>query len=256
VAADADPKAASHQLKAEHTPTAVAARLAGDPRRNYLRDFIYGAIDGCVTTFAIVSGATGAGLSTGIVIVLGFANLLADGFSMAVSNYLGTKADLQLLERARQIEESHVDTIPDGEKEEIRQIFAQKGFDGELLERVVEVIVGDRKLWIETMLREEWGLSLSGPSPWNAAVVTFLAFGCVGLIPLLPFTLLLPFDVDDRLLFTVSSAMTAVTFFAVGALKSRYVAESWLRAGTETLLMGGGAATLAYVVGALLRGLV
>ncbi len=245
----------SSELKAEHTPAAVAARIAGDPGRSYLRDFVYGAIDGCVTTFAVVSGAIGAGLSSGVVIVLGFANLLADGFSMAVSNYLGTKADLQLLERARQIEESHVDTIPDGEEEEIRQIFAQKGFEGELLERVVKVIVADRKLWIETMLREEWGLSLTGPSPRNAAIVTFLAFVLVGLIPLLPFTLLLPLDVEDWILFVVSAGMTAVTFFGVGALKSRYVAESWIRAGTETLLMGGGAATLAYIVGVLLRGL-
>lgn len=244
----------SPELKAEHTPAAVARRIAGDPARSYLRDFVYGAIDGCVTTFAVVSGAIGAGLSSGVVIVLGFANLLADGFSMAVSNYLGTKADQQLLDKARRIEESHVDAIPDGEREEIRQIFAQKGFEGELLERVVKVIVADRKLWIETMLREEWGLALTGPSPWNAAIVTFLAFVVVGLVPLLPFTLLLPLSPSDWMLFLVSSGMTAVTFFAVGALKSRYVAESWIRAGTETLLMGGGAAVLAYVVGVLLHG--
>ena len=74
------------------------------------------------------------------------------------------------------MEESHLDTIPDGEAEEIRQIFQQKGFDGDLLDRVVEVITADRKLWVETMLREEWGLSLVSVSPLKAALVTFTAF--------------------------------------------------------------------------------
>ena len=99
-----------------------------------------------MTTSAVVSGAVGADLFSGMVIILGFANLLADGFSMAVSNYLDTKADQQLLHRARRVEESHVDEIPDGKVEEIRQVFQQKGFDGDLLDRVVDVIRADRKL--------------------------------------------------------------------------------------------------------------
>jgi VIT1/CCC1 family predicted Fe2+/Mn2+ transporter len=244
----------SAALQAEHTPAAVALRIAGDRSPSYLRDFVYGAIDGCVTTFAVVSGAIGAELSSGIVIVLGFANLLADGFSMAVSNYLGTKAEAQVLARARQIEEAHVDEIPHGEEEEIRQIFANKGFEGQLLDRVVQVIIADRKVWVETMLKEEWGLALTGPSPVKAAATTFAAFVIVGLVPLLPFTLLAPLELNRSLMFAASIVMTAITFFAVGALKSRYVAESWIRAGGETLLMGGGAAALAYVVGVLLKG--
>jgi hypothetical protein len=129
--------------------------------------------------------------------------------------------------------------------------FTKKGFEGELLDRVVEVITGNRKLWIETMLKEEWWLSLAEVSPTRAAAVTFFAFIIVGMMPLLPF---LVFD-DGSLPFTFSIGMTAAVFFGIGALKSRYVAESWIRAGLETLLMGGGAATLAYVVGVLLRGL-
>jgi VIT1/CCC1 family predicted Fe2+/Mn2+ transporter len=144
-------------------------------------------------------------------------------------------------------------TIPDPSPlhAEIREIFHQKGFEGELLDRVVEVITGNRQLWIETMLKEEWGLSLAEISPTRAAAVTFFAFIIVGMVPLLPF---LVFD-DGSLPFTLSIGMTAAVFFGIGALKARYVSESWIRAGLETLLMGGGAATLAYVVGVLLRGL-
>ena len=242
-------------LQAEHTPEAVAARIAAETPHVYLRDFVYGAIDGCVTTFAVVAGAMGAGLSSGIVLILGFANLIADGFSMAVSNYLGTKADRQLLQRARRIEEDHVEEIPEGEIEEIREIFRQKGFEGDLLERVVTVITGDRRLWVDTMLREEWGLALAGPSPLKAAVSTFAAFNIVGLIPLLPFVLFYFINVSPETAFAVSCIITAAAFFGVGAMKARYVAESWWRAGGETLAMGGGAALLAYVVGVLLSGL-
>ena len=242
-------------LEAEHTPAAVARRIAGDPQQSFLRDFVYGAIDGCVTTFAVVAGAIGADLSSGVILILGFANLLADGFSMGVSNYLGTKSERQLVERARRIEENHVDVIPHGEAEEIRQIFEQKGFEGELLDRVVEVITGNRKLWVETMLREEWGLSLTPMSPWKAAAATFTAFLVVGLVPLLPFTVFHFTGNDAAAAFIVSCAATGLTFFGVGALRSRYVAERWWRSGLETLLMGGGAAALAYFVGVALEGL-
>ncbi len=250
-----DEQQQQERLRAEHAPEEVARRIDGSPSPSYLRDFVYGSIDGCVTTFAVVSGVIGAELSIAVVVILGFANLLADGFSMAVSNFLGTRAEEQLLRRARRTEEEHIDVIPEGEVREIREIFRRKGFEGELLERVVDVITGDRRLWIETMLQDEWGLSLVGPNPWKAASVTFIAFVAVGLIPLLPFTLLLNSDLTPRSLFAVSAVMTGVAFFAVGALKSRFGVEHWLRAGLETLLLGGGAAAVAYVVGVILRGL-
>lgn len=242
-------------LRAEHTPEAVAERIHLDPPQNYLKDFVYGAIDGCVTTFAVVSGVIGANLETNIVLILGFANLLADGFSMAVSNYLGTKAEQQAILRARQIEEEHVDSIPEGEVEEIRQIFRQKGFEGKLLERLVKVITGDRKLWVETMLKEEWGLSLTPVSPARAGIATFVAFVVVGFVPLLPFTVARLTGIDGQTSLVLSISFTALTFFLVGVLKARYVAQSWFRSGFETLLMGGGAAILAYAVGVALRGL-
>lgn len=240
-------------LESEHTQKAVEARLATDPAQNFVRDFVYGAIDGCVTTFAVVAGAIGADLRYSVVIILGFCNLVADGFSMAVSNYLGTKSDLQLLRQARRTEERHIDKIPEGEVREVREIFRQKGFEGELLDRVTEVICGDRKLWIETMVREEWGLSGVIPSPWKSAVITFVSFVLVGFLPLLPFTISLVVAVPQRALFGWSTFLTGAAFFGIGAMKSRYVSDSWWRAGLETLLMGGGAATLAYWVGVILR---
>ena len=161
-------KIAADFLKREHTDEAIARRLAAAKSHSYLGDFVLGAVDGAVTTFAIVAGAAGAGLSNGIVLVLGLANVLADGFSMAAGNFLRARSDQQLLEQFRLMEEAHIDRIPEGEREEIRQIFRGKGFDGEMLERVVQVITEDRQQWVNTMLTEEWGLRLEPPSPWRA----------------------------------------------------------------------------------------
>ena len=131
-------------MEHEHSPGAIRDRLATEPRHTYLRDWVYGGIDGAVTTFAIVSGVMGAELPPGIVLVLGVANLVADGFSMAASNYAGTRTERDELRYWEAVEHRHVDTVPEGEREEVRQIFRQKGLSGEDLERVVAAITADR----------------------------------------------------------------------------------------------------------------
>jgi VIT1/CCC1 family predicted Fe2+/Mn2+ transporter len=240
------------ELLKSHTPDAIERRLSAPLSHSYLRDFVYGGIDGAVTTFAVVSGVAGAELSSGIVIVLGFANLIGDGFSMAASNFLGSRAELQQLEGARVAEEQHIDAYPEGEREEIRQILAAKGFAGTDLDRAVDIITSDRKLWVETMLREELGLSLERPHPLKAAAMTFTAFILIGVLPLLAF--LVDYFHPLSQPFLLSSLMTGVAFFSVGAVKSRFVTQHWSWAGLETLLVGSVAAGLAYAVGVMLKG--
>lgn len=245
-----------NELAATHTPERIRARLNAPTSHSYLRDFVYGAIDGTVTTFAVVSGVAGAGLSSGVIIILGMANLVGDGFSMAASNYLGTRTEEQLRKKARRTEEEHIARYPKGEREEIRQIFADKGFDGAQLEHVVEVITSDRQRWVDTMLVEELHLPLEGPSAVRAAVTTLVAFIIVGLIPLAAFIFNLMAPVKLANPYLASTLLTGVAFFFVGAAKSRFVDEPWHRAGLETLAIGGSAAALAYAVGMLLGGIV
>ncbi|CUH35003.1 VIT family protein [Jannaschia seosinensis] len=228
-----------------HSPEEVAARLAARGGSGHLRDAIYGGIDGAVTTFAIVAGVAGAGLPVGVILALGLANVLADGFSMAASNYSGTKADRDDRTRLRAREGRHIDRYPEGEREELRQIFAAKGLSGAGLEAAIEAIAADRNAWIETMLVEEYGLGPIEPAPVRAASVTFGAFLCAGLVPLVPFVL----PVADP--FAWSVAMTSLTFLAIGAIKSRWSLSPWWLSAGETLAIGGTAAAIAYFVGGL-----
>ena len=238
------------ELHAQHKAEVIETRLAAAKQNSYLGDAVLGAIDGCVTTFAVVAGATGAALPASVAIVLGLANLLADGFSMAASNYQRAKSEHEWLAHARAIEEMHVREVPEGEREEVRQIFFAKGFEGELLEQIVHVITQDRKLWVDTMLTEELGLRLDLPRPGVAAFTTFVGFCAAGMMPLLPY--LLP-GFPPSSVFAASVAVAAAVFFSIGVFKGQVLQHPRLKSGMETLLVGGAAAGLAYLVGILLR---
>ena len=244
-------------LEASHTPAKIRDRLAGGyEAESYVSDFIYGAIDGAVTTFAVVAGVAGAGLDDRVIILLGVANLAADGFSMAASNFLGTRANEQARAKARREEEDHIDRYPEGEREEIRQIFSEKGFRDHDLERIVEVITSDRQRWIDTMLRDEYGFGAHQPSAWKAAFVTFGAFLTIGTIPLISYLINGLTTVSMESPFFWSSLLTGAAFVVVGAMKSRFSLQHWFVSAAETLAVGGLAASIAYVLGEALKSLV
>lgn len=240
------------RLYAEHLPEAVRARLHLQSPSQNIANAVLGGIDGCVTTFAVVAGAVGAGLPASIALILGFANLIADGFSMAVSNYESIKTQQEQIEATRKIEEEHINEIPEGEREEIRQIFLNKGFDGELLENIVDTIAKDRRLWVETMLTEEYGLQKLSPSPLKSGLVTFTSFLLVGALPLLPF--LFP-QLGMHTQFYLSAFLAASVFLGIGMGKGYIFQKSIIRSGTGTLITGGMASALAFAVGFILRGI-
>lgn len=236
-------------LEHKHTAEAIRSRLTAGTKPNYLRDFVYGGIDGAVTTFAIVAGVVGASLSAHIVIILGLANLLADGISMAASNYSGTKTEVDELEKLRAMEYRHIALDPEGEREEIRQIMSLKGLDGDTLEHAVEAITSDRERWVATMLYEEHGQSGTVRDPMRSALATFAAFVICGAVPLIPYLV-----VPDGLAMPIALSMTSVVFFAIGSMKSMWSLTRWWISGLETLVIGLFAAFAAYAIGYLLRG--
>lgn len=233
-------------LEHAHTSGAIRARLARRVSPSYLRDWVYGGIDGAVTTFAVVSGAAGAGLSPRIVVVLGLANLLADGFSMAASNFAGATAEREEIAHAEAIERRHVRDEPEGERREVREIFRRKGLSGRRLEDIVSGVTRDRDLWVRTMLAEEYGLAPATRSRWRAALVTFAAFGACGAVPLLPYV------TGADAAFPMAALLTAIVFLTIGALKGRWVGRHTWRAAAETFLIGAAASALAYAAGVAL----
>jgi vacuolar iron transporter family protein len=236
-------------LAVEHQSDQISLRLDRTHQRRPVSDAVLGGIDGCVTTFAIVSGSVGAGLPGSVALILGIANLIADGFSMGISNYEAVKADVDYYDHLKQMEHRHVALIPAGETEEIRQIYARKGFSGETLKGIVDTVINDRDLWVKTMLQEEHGMADQLRSPIKSAVITFISFLLAGLVPLAPFFFALTLTTQ----FFASTLLAAAVFFSIGMAKSRVINKPLLRSGLGTLITGGTAAGLAFLTGYLLR---
>lgn len=225
-------------------------RRASSAARIYLGDAVLGSIDGTITTFAVVSAVVGGGLSGAVILVVGLANLIGDGFSMGASNYLKARSDE---ERHTQVRREAGDTIardPAGERDRMRGSLRHKGFRGELLDQAVDVVTRSRLRWEEMRLALDGKLGQKEGRPVLCGLATFLAFVTAGAIPLLPFLVMR--QVRTRA-FLISTAFALATFFLVGVLRGRVLGVRPLRSGLQTLIIGGGAAALAYTVGALLR---
>jgi len=233
----------SHESHVHGENTAFLNRF-----QDYLGEFVYGGIDGSVTTFAVVSGAAGASLSTDVVIILGFANLIADGFAMSVGSYLSTRSEIDNYEKHKRVEYWEVDHLPEKERDEIREIYEGKGFSGPLLEQVVDVICSDQDRWVDVMMKEELELQETTKSPLAMGAATFISFLVVGFIPLVIY-LIDYFTQSIDHLFFISSLLTSVAFVGVGYLKAKVTLTSKWRAMAETLLLGSAAAALSYLVG-------
>ncbi|MEL6322640.1 MAG: VIT1/CCC1 transporter family protein, partial [Pseudomonadota bacterium] len=228
----------------------IAQRLSGPVPSSYLRDWVLGGIDGAITTFAIVAGVAGAGLPNSVVIILGIANLIADGISMAAGNFSGVKAENDQYRKICEMERRHIGAAPEGERAEVRQILQNKGFSGADLDHAVATLTANDERWIDFMVAEEFGLAKTRRSPREAAVATFVAFVVCGAVPLTPYLIGLGSS------FPVAAVATGVVFFGIGAAKSRWSMVRWWASGAETLAIGATAAAAAYVIGALLERIV
>ncbi len=235
---------------------ALAAHRASEPHGSglgqYIQDIVYGANDGIVTTFAVVSGVAGAQLAPSIVVIMGLANVLADALSMGLGNYLSIRSKRDHYQRIYEEECREIDDIPEIEREEIREIYAAKGFAGMELENVVRVLTGDKRVWADTMMREEHGLAPEDTAhPALHGFTTFCSFIVFGMIPITPY--LLPIADGSR--FTVTIVATGVALLIVGLLRSWVTQERMFKGPLEIVTIGAVCAAAAYFVGVMLRGL-
>jgi vacuolar iron transporter family protein len=219
----------------------------------FIQDIVYGGNDGIVTTFAVVAGTVGADLPHGVIIVLGLANLLADGSSMATGAYLSLKSEADQYERTRKEELKEIDEDPEIEREEIKEIYAAKGFKAKDLDTAVRVITSDKQRWADAMMLEEHGLTREASAkPMTHGLMTFISFVIFGSIPLIPYM----FGVPAESRFTVAIISTGIALFALGLARSIITKERIFRGPLEIMSVGAIGAVVAYAIGLALRGAV
>jgi len=243
---------------AAHEPERIAQAASeqhGGTSHQYIGDMVYGGLDGIITTFAVVSGVAGAQLGTPVILILGLANLLADGFSMATGAYLSSKSEQEYYEREREREAWEVEHFPEGERAELYEIYQSQGYSQEDARRLVEIHTKDHDLWLRAMMIDELGLLEDERKPHFSALATLASFVVAGVVPLLVYLLGLLFPIPQTVAFPTSLALSGLALFGLGASKVLITERNAFKSGIEMLAVGGLAAAVAYAVGALLKGI-
>ena len=226
------------------------------PLQTYLKEIVYGGNDGIVTTFAIVAGFAGANMAVAsplgfmTVLLFGFANLLADGMSMGLGNFLSLRAEHDVYKSEEAKERHEIRTNPQMEKEETVDILLEKGFSKEQAQTLTEIYATNEKYWISFMMNYE----LEMPNPENenpllTGLVTFFSFLVFGAIPLLPYI----FNPQPETAFQTSLTATAVALVLLGLLRWKVTRIRLFRSVSEIVLLGGVAALIAYLVGTFFK---
>ena len=214
---------------------------------NSLRDVILGGQDGLVNMLGIVLGVVAAGGSTHVLVVTGIAAAITESISMGAVAYtsFGSDRDFYLAEKAR--EQKEIEATPDDEREEIREIYADKGFEGQLLEDVVSTITSNRETWVSTMMNEELHLQpVAQQSLVQSALVVTVATLIGHFIPIVPFMV-----VARTPAIVLAIALSAVTLFAVGVYSAKTLIGDWRKSGLQMVAIGLGAAALGFFIGRL-----
>ena len=248
-----DAQASAHAHDPEHIAHVHREKHGGEGSQ-YLGEMVYGGLDGIITTFAVVSGVAGAELGTKVVLILGLANLFADGFSMAVGAYLSAKSEQEYYDRERQREAWEVEHFPDGERAELLHIYKSQGYSAEDARQMVAIKSADPKRWVDAMMLEELGMLKDERNPLRAALATLLSFVIAGAVPMLVYLLGLALPIASQAAFPIAIGCSALALFGLGAAKVLVTERAAWKSGLEMLLVGGLAAGVAYLVGALLKG--
>ncbi len=222
-----------------------------DPHKNvsFLSDIILGGQDGLVNVLGVTLGVAAATADSWVVIVAGLAATFAESVSMAAVAYTSTLADADYYESEREREYRHIQDVPNLEQEEIRDIYAKKGFRGELLDRIVATVTANKDVWVAVMMAEEHQLTpVNRRHALRSAAIVGVSAIIGSLLPLMPFFFL---PVQTSMILSV--VLAAVVLFLVGAYKARIYVGSPGKSGLEMAVIGTLSALVGYVVGVLLK---
>ncbi|KAJ1444768.1 Ccc1 family [Pelagophyceae sp. CCMP2097] len=254
---DIEGSAAAHDARLiESAEETHASTATGE----FIKSLVFGGIDGICTTFAIVAAVAGAGLSTNTVILMGVANLIADGLAMGLGDYLSEIAELGFVKHEFKREKWEYENYPEGEYREMVDLYVEKkGFTREDAETVMGVLIKYPKAFVETMCVDELGFiapdDVEDFPAWKKGLITMIAFDVFGSVPLLVyvFAKALPKAPTPEALFVVSAIATALTLFLLGFVKASFTKQNKFSSGSMMLMNGSLAAGAAYGVGAILN---
>jgi vacuolar iron transporter family protein len=235
-------------VRAAHTTRAAQQRHREEHRQaNWLRDVILGGQDGLVNILGIILGVIAGGGSKTVLLAAGFAAAITESISMGAVGYTSAIAERDYYQAERQRELAEIEATPEAERQEIRGIYAAKGFAGELLDQVVDTITANAESWLETMMDEELHLQpVQTPDIFRSAVVITIATLVGHLIPLLPFVWL-----SRTTALITAIALSALVLFGVGVYSSVTLVGDWRKNGLKMVVIGLGAAAVGFVIGRL-----
>jgi VIT1/CCC1 family predicted Fe2+/Mn2+ transporter len=214
---------------------------------SWIRDATLGANDGLVSVLTLIAGVSGAA-SGNVVLIAGISALVAGAISMGVGAFVSARAYRAYFQKELQRELREMREVPEVEREEIREVYRSRGFQGQALEMVVDTITADPKVWLRVMMQEELGLSQGFGQPLGAAMTVFVAFLIGGAVPVLPFTV-----ASGTAALLTSIGLTAAALMVAGAIRTRFTGEPPLRAGLELVGMAAVGVGVAHGIGRLLH---
>lgn len=223
----------------------------------YLKSIVFGGLDGIITTFAIVSAATGSQMTYWELLIVGFANLIGDAFSMGLGDFFSSRAEIEQANKVRKKYLWEFENDPEKNKEIMIETFTKKGFTEVDSKRIVQMLSENNKAFVDVMLLELEGICSEeeSGSPLRNGIVTFLSFCFFGAIPLICY-FFAPNKNDKlfiNLFFWISLLLTGISLFILGSLKNLILSRSWWRGGIYVLFTGGIATGTAFLVGFLLE---
>jgi predicted membrane protein (TIGR00267 family) len=222
-----------------------------DPHKqaSAISDIILGGQDGLVNVLGIILGVAAATGDAYIVLVAGLAATFAESVSMGAVAYTSTVADADYYESEREREYRHIKEVPNLEKEEIRSIYANKGFDGEMLNKIIDTITANQDVWVAVMMAEEHQLQpVNRKHALRSAIIVGVAAVIGSLIPLIPFMF-----VPISAAMVISISLSAFVLFTVGVVKARMTVGHPGKSGIEMATIGITSALVGYAVGVLLK---
>ena len=214
-----------------------------------IRDIVIGMSDGLTVPFALAAGLSGATTSTAIIVTAGLAEIAAGSIAMGLGGYLAARSDSEHYDSERRREQQEIVEKTEAEKEEIRVIFASYGLTAEESVPVVEALSQRPESWIDFMMRFELGLEKPDPRRAVSSALTIaLSYIVGGLIPLSPY-ILIP---NSRTALLVSVVATLLALMVFGYIKGHFTGANPIRSGLQTTLIGGLAATAAFIIARLI----